>query len=116
MHRSEPLPAVYIIDFGSAYAWFDQEANTHIPCEDFGGHHGTVLFANTTAHSNMSMCCRDDLESLAYTLAYLLRGGTLPWSGIMGSERQQWSKIGKQKRGISPSVLLQVSTPSGLNS
>jgi hypothetical protein len=41
---------------------------------------GTVRYASVHAHLGRTGSRRDDMESLAYTLVFLLRG-RLPWQG-----------------------------------
>ncbi|KAK8452616.1 hypothetical protein SEVIR_5G138600v4 [Setaria viridis] len=47
---------------------------------------GTVRYASVHAHLGRTGSRRDDLESLAYTLIFLLRG-RLPWQGYQGENK-----------------------------
>jgi len=67
---------VYLIDFGTAITYIDSEGK-HIPNVTCS-RSGTVKFASIHTHQRLTSSRRDDLEALAYTLIYLLKGG-LPW-------------------------------------
>lgn len=45
------------------------------------GCRGTIRYASVHAHLGRTASRRDDLESLAYTLLFLLNG-KLPWQGF----------------------------------
>ncbi|KAI1784113.1 kinase-like domain-containing protein [Ganoderma leucocontextum] len=68
--RGDTAGRAYLIDFGLAWRW-----TTDSPPS---GRRGTVPFCSLRALAGEAALPRDDLESLAYTVAYLLRG-TLPW-------------------------------------
>ena len=72
---------VYLIDFGLAQCFRDHDTQMHLPLTT--GHHlvGTVRYTSINSHLGIQQARRDDLESLGYTLLYLLHG-KLPWQGI----------------------------------
>ena len=70
---------LYLIDFGLAEPYINLETKEHKQMMEKKGRKGTLDFCSMNNHSNLSLSSRDDLESLAYCLIFLLYGG-LPWS------------------------------------
>ncbi|CAM0876791.1 unnamed protein product [Alopecurus aequalis] len=63
---------------------------------------GTLKYASVHAHLGRTCSRRDDLESLAYTLMFLIRG-SLPWQGCQGDN--QSFLVCKKKMETSPEML-----------
>ena len=70
----------YLIDFGLAQPYLD-EFGDHIECSKERSLTGTARYASLTNHLGYEQSRRDDMESLAYSLIYLMRG-SLPWQGM----------------------------------
>jgi len=79
---------LYIIDMGLATRWREDDATgKHVPYGQRIDHFsGTVRYASVNAHLGRHLSRRDDLESLAYMLIYLLKG-QLPWQGFVGDDK-----------------------------
>lgn len=77
---------IYLIDFGLAQCFRDP--TTHIHILPTTGHSlvGTIRYTSINSHIGLQQSRRDDLESFAYTLVFLLNG-KLPWQGIRLSHR-----------------------------
>ncbi|KRX10820.1 Protein kinase-like domain [Pseudocohnilembus persalinus] len=76
----------YTIDFGLSKKYIEQSSHQHIPFRDKKPLIGTARFASINAHKGCELSRRDDLESFAYMLVYLLTG-TLPWIGIKAKNK-----------------------------
>ncbi|KAK7696299.1 hypothetical protein QCA50_000953 [Cerrena zonata] len=85
---------IVLIDFGLAYR---PSQVREPPTEKQLGAFGTLPYASLYAHERSDLSYGDDLESLAYTLIYLLKGN-LPWSYFSkhgttrGCIRQVWEQ------------------------
>jgi hypothetical protein len=67
-----------------------------------------VRYASVHAHLGRTASRRDDLESLAYTLLFLLRG-RLPWQGYQGDNKG--FLVCKKKMATSPELLCRYTPP-----
>lgn len=92
--QSSTSDTVYLVDFGLALR-YSSIRNYHGPC----GFMGSLDFASVHRHKGAPYCYRDDLESLAYLLISLFKGG-LPWMGANDMEA-----IGQLKEKIKPEHL-----------
>jgi len=80
--RGKKSNRIYLVDFGLAcrYRQWDTKSHGHVHYEiRESGTRSTPLFSSYHAHTH-SQSRRDDLEGVAYTLIYLVRGD-LPWQG-----------------------------------
>lgn len=72
-------------------------------------HRGTVRYASVHAHLGRTASRRDDLESLAYTLLFLLKG-RLPWQGYQGDNKGYL--VCKKKMATSAEMLCRYTPPA----
>ncbi|MCQ2818873.1 MAG: casein kinase 1 family protein [archaeon] len=72
---------VYLIDFGLCKRYLTKE-KTHIEFSENEQMIGTPKYASINSHLEVSLSRRDDLESLAYTIIFLFRRGSLPWDKV----------------------------------
>ncbi|MCL7047245.1 hypothetical protein MKW94_013170 [Papaver nudicaule] len=94
---------LFLIDLGLASRWKETLSNQHVDYDQKPDiFRGTVRYASVHAHLGRTLSRRDDLESLAYTLIYLLKGG-LPWQDYQGNTRN-FLVCGK-KMSTSPELL-----------
>jgi serine/threonine protein kinase len=76
---------LYLIDLGLASRWKDSHSGQHVEYDQRPDvFRGTIRYASCHAHLGRTGSRRDDLESLAYTLIFLMRG-RLPWQGYQVS-------------------------------
>ncbi|MFS7916884.1 putative protein-serine/threonine kinase CK1-CK1-Pl family [Helianthus anomalus] len=78
---------LYLVDLGLASKWRDTSSGNHVDYDQKPDvFRGTVRYASVHAHLGRTGSRRDDLESLAYTLIFLLKG-KLPWQGFIGDNK-----------------------------
>ncbi|CAA6672712.1 unnamed protein product [Spirodela intermedia] len=99
-------PLLFLVDFGLAARW-EYGTGSHVEYnQQLGFSGGTVRYASVNAHLGRTLSRRDDLESLAYSLAFLLQE-KLPWQG----KRRRKNTSSSAKRRRKPSRSLFASYP-----
>ncbi|KAA3472768.1 Casein kinase I-like protein [Gossypium australe] len=94
---------LYLIDLGLASRWKDAHSDKHIDYDQRPDvFRGTIRYASVHAHLGRTGSRRDDLESLAYTLIFLIKG-RLPWQGYQGDDKS--FLVCKKKMGTSPELM-----------
>eukprot|EP00958_Prasinococcus_capsulatus_P015012 scaffold1590_cov417-Prasinococcus_capsulatus_cf.AAC.17 len=94
---------LFLVDLGLATRWRDPVCGTHVEYDQRPDvFRGTVRYASVHAHLGRVGARRDDLESLAYTLIFLLKG-RLPWQGYQGDNKG--FLVCKKKMSTSPELL-----------
>lgn len=88
---------LFLIDYGFVKKYRSKVTGQHVEYGEGRGLTGTARYASINTHLGVKGSRRDDLESLAYTLLYFLRG-SLPWMGVRAvSKRQKYQKIMEKK-------------------
>lgn len=94
---------LFLVDLGLATKWKEISTGLHVEYDQRPDvFRGTVRYASVHAHLGRTGSRRDDLESLAYTLIFLLRG-RLPWQGYQGDNKS--FLVCKKKMATSPEML-----------
>ncbi|XP_042498035.1 casein kinase 1-like protein HD16 isoform X2 [Macadamia integrifolia] len=93
---------LFLVDLGLATKWQDTNGQHVLYDQRPDVFRGTVRYASVHAHLGRTGSRRDDLESLAYTLVFLLRG-RLPWQGYLGENKG--FLVCKKKMATSPETL-----------
>ncbi|CAN6456694.1 unnamed protein product [Victoria cruziana] len=94
---------LFLVDLGLASKWRESSTCQHVEYDQRPDvFRGTVRYASVHAHLGRTSSRRDDLESLAYTLIFLLRG-RLPWQGYQGESKS--FLVCKKKMATSPEAL-----------
>lgn len=88
---------LYLIDFGLSKRYIDSKTKKHIPYKEGRSLTGTARFSSIFTHLGIEPTRRDDIESIAYILIYLLKG-RLPWQGIKrNSSKAKYEAIAEIK-------------------
>jgi len=99
LEKKQASNKIYLIDFGLASQYLNENGQHIKPTKNYNSVVGTALFASINAHQGCEISRKDDIESLMYTLIYLLIG-TLPWKNICigkKKERHNVMKIMKEE-------------------
>lgn len=98
---------IYLIDYGTSDYFREQLSQQHVEYDIKKSVVGTTRFMSLNAHQGVTQSRRDDLESLAYMLIYLLKG-TLPWSKLAAdAEDSQNEGVFSAKLTFIPEVFVQ---------
>jgi len=90
-------PEIVLIDFGIATHYLNADGS-HIAYRTDNPFRGTTRYASINTHLRIEQSRRDDLESLFYTLVYLLVD-RLPWQDITEKKKNlQRKMIGEAKQ------------------
>ena len=87
-----------LIDFGLAKRYICNNRHVSFKRKNFSG---TLKYASINAHNRMTQSRRDDMESLFYTVLYLLKKSYLPWNEItVSSKKVRNEKIKNMKQNL----------------
>jgi serine/threonine protein kinase len=92
---------IYLIDYGLSKRYKDLRTKRHMQYSENKKFLGTARYASINTHLGIEQSRRDDIESLAYMLLYLIKG-TLPWQGLKVSHsKSKYNAIMKKKIEVS---------------
>ncbi|OSX62265.1 hypothetical protein POSPLADRAFT_1033910 [Postia placenta MAD-698-R-SB12] len=102
---------VHLYDFGLSKLYRDPETGAHMAYREDRQRLGTIRYASLNMHLGRELSRRDDMESLGYSLIYLLNG-RLPWQGIYAPD-VEWKirRIREMKAGKALEDLLASAPP-----
>ena len=100
----------FLVDFGLAKHYLHPTTRQHIPIRHGKNLTGSARYCSLATHEGVEQSRRDDLESLAYTLIYLICG-KLPWQGLQGKKAERYLQIKRLKRDTSLTDICGAKTP-----
>ena len=96
---------IYLIDFGLSKKYRSSRTGKHVKFSVPKRITGTARFSSLNSLRGCQVSRRDDLESAAYVLIYLMRGG-LPWENVETlSKFEKYRKIYRMKVLYTPEKL-----------
>jgi len=105
MGSAELNENLYLIDFGLAKKYRSSRTLKQYPLTKKKRLTGTARYASIHALEGYEQSRRDDMESVGYIMAYLMRGG-LPWQGLkLKSKENKYKNILEKKKEISSQEL-----------
>ncbi len=105
MGSAELNENLYLIDFGLAKKYRSSRTLKQYPQTRKKRLTGTARYASIHALEGYEQSRRDDMESVGYIMAYLLRGG-LPWQGLkLKSKENKYKNILEKKKEITSQEL-----------
>ena len=96
---------IYLIDYGLCKKNRSNRTGKHVKFSIRKYYNGTSTFASLNAFKGIEVSRRDDFESTAYTLIYLMQG-FLPWDSVKGKTKyERFKKIFEMKLSFKPEEL-----------
>ena len=96
---------IYLIDFGLCKKYRSTRTGNHIKFSVLKRTTGTPIYASVSIMKGNQVSRRDDFESIAYMLIYLMKG-ILPWSLVKGKTKaEKFRKIYQMKILCTPEKL-----------
>ena len=96
---------IYLIDFGLTKKYRSNRTGKHVKFKRSKLYNGTLTFASLNSLKGIEVSRRDDLESAAYMLIYLMKG-SLPWISVKTKTKyEKYKKIFNMKLSYKPEEL-----------